>query len=182
MVQTPKEELIYGLRGPRKRLAFTSKVLGHFERNRQQRATANEAGGQLFARFAEDAIIVEVATGPYRTDKRSRFLFTPDRRREQRDIDEHFPKRLHFIGNWHTHPEAVPSPSGVDLKNTRQRFVESEHALKAFLVVIVGLAPFPSGLYVALIDQTAANQLSLLPPAPEGTKSILLGSIRELGR
>jgi hypothetical protein len=46
-------------------------VLAHFEKNRQRRATANEAGGQLFARFTEDAIIVEVATGPYRTDKRS---------------------------------------------------------------------------------------------------------------
>jgi len=163
MVQPPTKELIYGLRGPRKRLVFTAKVLSHFERNRQRRLTGREAGGQLFARFTQDAIVVEVATGPYRTDKRSRFFFTPDRRREQRDIDIHFKERLHFVGNWHTHPEKIPAPSGLDLKNTRQRYVESEHTLKAFLMVIVGLAILPSGIYVALVDNAALNALSVLP-------------------
>jgi integrative and conjugative element protein (TIGR02256 family) len=179
MVQTAKEELIYCLRGPRKRLVFATEVVRHFERNRQRRTTAKEAGGQLFARFTEDAIVVEVATGPYRRDQRSRCLFTPDRRQEQRDIDGHFKKCLHFLGNWHTHPEAVPSPSAVDLKNTRQRFVESDHALMAFVIVIVGLAPFPSGLYVALVNQTAASRLSLLLPVSENTKSQLQASLRQ---
>jgi integrative and conjugative element protein (TIGR02256 family) len=163
-VQSPTEELTYGIRGPVRRLVITPEVLGHFGRYRQRRCLSSEAGGQLFARFTADAIIVEVATGPYREDKRSRFLFTPDRRREQRDIDDHFAQRLHFLGNWHTHPQKVPAPSGTDLKNTRQRFIESDHALKAFLMVIVGLAPFPTGLYVALVDQAAVNHLSLVTP------------------
>jgi integrative and conjugative element protein (TIGR02256 family) len=159
-VQSPTEELTYCIRGPRRRLVFTSDVLRHFDRNRQRRCFSSEAGGQLFACFTAEAIVVEVATGPYREDKRSRFLFTPDRRREQQDIDDHFAQRLHFLGNWHTHPQKIPSPSGTDLKNTRQRFVESEHALKAFLMVIVGLAPFPSGLFVALVDRVAINHLA----------------------
>ena len=82
----------------------------------------------------------------------------------QRDIDNHFAHRLHFLGNWHTHPQRVPSPSGTDLKNTQQRFIESEHALKAFVMVIVGLAPFPVGLYVALVDQAAVKPLSIVTP------------------
>lgn len=101
-------------------------------------------------------------TGSHREDRRFRFLFTPDRRREQRNIDEHFARRLHFLGNWHTHPKKVPSPSGTDLKNTRQRFIESDHALMAFLMVIVGLEPFPSGLYVALVDRAAVKPLSIV--------------------
>lgn len=163
-VQSPSEELNYCIRGPLRRLVFTSEVLDHFDRNRQRRCLASEAGGQLFARFTADAIVVAVATGPYREDKRSRCLFTPDRRREQRDIDNHFAHRLHFLGNWHTHPQRVPSPSGTDLKNTQQRFIESEHALKAFVMVIVGLAPFPVGLYVALVDQAAVKPLSIVTP------------------
>lgn len=161
-VQSPVEELTYSIRGPRRRLVFTSEVLAHFHRNRQRRCLSCEAGGQLFARFTSDTIILEVATGPYREDKRFRFLFTPDRHREQRDIDEHFAQRLHFLGNWHTHPQEIPFPSGTDLKNTRQRFIESDHTLKAFLMVIVGLEPFPSGLYVALVNCAAANKLSPL--------------------
>jgi integrative and conjugative element protein (TIGR02256 family) len=171
MVQPQEEELMYRLRGPRKRLVFTAEVLSHFDRNRQRRSTVNEAGGQLFARFTKDAIVVEIASGPYRTDKRSRYLFTPDRRREQQDIDRHFQQRLHFVGNWHTHPQTIPLPSGVDLKNTRQRFIESEHSLKAFLVVIVGLAPFPCGLYVALVHQSATNKLSPFPDRMGGLQS-----------
>jgi hypothetical protein len=53
---------------------------------------------------------------------------------------------------------------GVDLKNTQRRYIESEHALQAFLVVIVGLAPFPPGLYVALMEGSAVNHLSILDP------------------
>ena len=158
-MQSSIEELTYGIRGPLRGLVFSSEVLAHFHRNRQQRSHSCEAGGQLFARFTADTIIVEVATGPYRKDKRSRFLFTPDRRREQHDIDGHFAQRLHFLGNWHTHPQGVPSPSGTDLNNTRQRFLKSEHNLSAFLMVIVGRNPFPGGLYVALVNEIAVNPL-----------------------
>jgi len=161
-VQSPIEELTYRIRGPLHRLVFTSEVLDHFRSNRQRRCLSSEAGGQLFARFIAGAIVVEVATGPYREDKRSRFLFTPDRCREQRDIDNYYTQRLHFLGNWHTHPQKIPFPSGIDLKNTRKRFIESDHMLESFLMVIVGLAPFPKGLYVALVNGSAANQLTPL--------------------
>ena len=160
IVQSVPEELTYHLSGPRYRLIFTGDVLRNIDQKRQRRCLSTEAGGQLFARFTAGAIVVEVATGPYREDNRSRFQFTPDRLREQRDIDEHFARRLHFIGNWHTHPQKIPTPSGIDLKNTRQRFAESEHTLKAFLMVIVGLASFPSGLYVALVNSDATSRLS----------------------
>jgi hypothetical protein len=64
-----------------------------------------------------------------------------------------------------THRKKVPSPR-ASISNTRQRCIESEHALQVFLVVIVGRAPFPSGLYVALMDAAAVNRLSILAPTP----------------
>jgi integrative and conjugative element protein (TIGR02256 family) len=119
----------------------------------------SEAGGQLFARFVAEAIIIDTATGPYRSDQRSRLSFVPDRVREQRDIIHWFRNGFHFIGNWHTHPEQYPRPSTVDIQNTAERFSKSEHELEAFVMIIIGTAPFPKGLYVGLINQTDIKRL-----------------------
>jgi integrative and conjugative element protein (TIGR02256 family) len=150
----------FKLGGPQKYLVFSEEVLRHFERQRQRGMFSKEAGGQLFASYSGDSIVIAIATGPYPSDRRSRYRFTPDPVRAQQDIDTHFRQRRHFIGNWHTHPEEVPSPSPTDVKNTRRRFVESDHALEAFVLVIVGLAPFPRGLYVSLLDAIRLNVLA----------------------
>lgn len=70
-------------------------------------------------------ITIRQGTGGYATDDRSRHRFTPDRSLEKRDLRKCFWKRRHYIGNCHTHPEALPKPSRVDVKNTRARFIES---------------------------------------------------------
>lgn len=146
--------------GPQKYLVFSDGVLEHFARNRQRGRFSKEAGGQLFASYRGESIVIVIATGPYGSDRRSRTRFTPDPDRAEQDIDTHFRQRLHFVGNWHTHPEKVPFPSSTDLKNTRERFVESDHALEAFILVIVGFATFPRGLHVSLLDATRLNILA----------------------
>jgi hypothetical protein len=55
------------------------------------------------------------ATGPRRTDRRTRTSSVPDRRAEQREIDDRFRRGLHFLGDWHTHPKNIPHPSGPDV-------------------------------------------------------------------
>lgn len=63
---------------------------------------------------------------------------------------------LRCIGLWHTHPEAKPEPSSMDLRS-----VAADHALAACSVlnglcfVIVGTKPFPDGWYVGVHDGTA---------------------------
>jgi integrative and conjugative element protein (TIGR02256 family) len=152
-------ELRYPIRGVRKYLIFSAEVLRHFEKHRQRCKGDSEAGGQLFATFAQETIIVVGATGPYSDDRRRRFRFTPHREQEQRDVKKRFALGQHFVGNWHTHPEAHPHPSGTDVRNTRQRFVQSEHELLAFTMVIVGLADFPRGLWVGLVNAEAVTVL-----------------------
>lgn len=160
-VQQPVESLRYSLGGERPWLVFTPTVLTHFSRFRQHGFLSPESGGQIFASFGESEIVVEVATGPYPKDKQSRFQFVPDRAQEQRDIDRLFAKRLHFLGNWHTHPQAIPRPSRTDIANTRSRFALSDHSLHAFVSVIVGLNKFPEGLFVALLCSRHLNPLKL---------------------
>lgn len=162
-VQQPLEALRYVLSGPRPRLVFTPAILAHFSRYRQHGWRTPEAGGQLFASFRESEIVVEAITGPYPKDKQSRFQFVPDRVQEQKDIEGFFVQKFHFIGNWHTHPQATPYPSRTDLVNTRARFALSDHSLDAFISVIVGLKTFPEGLYVALICRHHLTELKVEP-------------------
>ena len=149
----------YVIQGTRQELILLPEVLAHFERHRQSRRNSPEAGGQLIASFEDTRIVVRKATGPYPSDYQSRYLFKPDRAREQKDINVWFKRGLHFIGNWHTHPEEIPYPSRLDVANTRRRFLESKHELMAFTLVIVGLRPFPNGLWASLVNKRGHRQI-----------------------
>jgi integrative and conjugative element protein (TIGR02256 family) len=129
---------------------LTDTVLEHFQRHQQQRKRDTEAGGQLFGRIQGTTITIEEATGPRRSDIRSRYSYIPDRKTEQREINERFPSGLHFIGDWHTHPEPIPHPSRTDLDNMRECVKKSRRAVSGFLLIIVGTAPLPGGLHASL--------------------------------
>ena len=59
---------------------------------------------------------------------------------------------LHFIGDWHTHPERLPRPSPSDVHSIRQAFKLSKHHLNGFVLLIAGTEVFPHGLFVSLYD------------------------------
>ena len=55
------------------RLVLSRAVLRHFQKYQQKRGSSLEAGGQLFARLsALPEVIIEHATGPRRSDFRTR--------------------------------------------------------------------------------------------------------------
>ena len=119
---------------------ITQGVIDHLNRYRQLNDKDKEAGGQLFACLyaGNDLWVIEKSTGPQRRDFRSRFGFSPNRKMEQKDIDAAFARRLHFVGDWHTHPEPLPTPSIQDNKAMSDMFDRSKHQLKGFILVIVG--------------------------------------------
>ena len=134
-------------------LVMPEAVVRKFRRYRQKRWYQSEAGGQLFARFSASRIVVEQATGPRRTDRRTRTSYVPDRTAEQREIDSRHAKGLHYVGDWHTHPEPVPGPSSLDIASISESVRKSTHALNGFLLVIVGQAEPPGGLFVSVHDR-----------------------------
>jgi len=140
-------------------LVFSDTVLKHFRRHRQTRPWQKEAGGQLFARIALPRIVVSEATGPRPTDRRTRTSYQPDRAAEQREILERHARGLHFIGDWHTHPETRPAPSGRDHRSIADCFVRSTHGLNAFVLVIVGTAALQEALYVAVHNAELTTRL-----------------------
>jgi len=133
-------------------LVLPEEVVLKFRRYRQKRWYQREAGGQLFARLSLSRIVIEEATGPRRTDRRTRTSYVPDRAAEQREIDGRHAEGLHFVGDWHTHPEELPRPSGLDVASISESVRKSSHALNGFLLVIVGQAEPPKGLLVSVHD------------------------------
>ena len=149
----------YGIGNSGQVLSFSAGAVTRFSRHRQTRWYHREAGGQLFARFAGNEVIVEVATGPRWRDRRTRHTYEPHRPSEQREIDRHHRLGLHFVGDWHTHAEKTPRPSKLDLESMADSFTRSRHRLNAFLMVIVGTEPPPEGMIVLACDATDAYEL-----------------------
>jgi integrative and conjugative element protein (TIGR02256 family) len=143
-------------------LVLGRQPLAHMARHRQLHWWQAEAGGQLFARYHGPRILVELATGPRPGDRRTRHSYRPDPVAEQQEIDACFAKGLHFIGDWHSHPEGVPAPSHVDEESIAECVRKSSHGLNGFVLIVVGRMPAPSGLRVLVHD---GRDAFLLQPA-----------------
>jgi integrative and conjugative element protein (TIGR02256 family) len=134
------------------RVEISQPVLDLFAQHQQHSPAANEAGGLLFADVTHSAIRVLSATAPSGADQRGRFFFRPNRRRAKSEIKRRFEEGLHFVGEWHTHPERCPSPSKVDLDSMSEAFMKSKHKLDYFIMIIVGNDHVDMKLSVSLHD------------------------------
>lgn len=132
-------------------LTFTKDVLDLFKSHKQLSIRDLEAGGQLFAYFGDNRnVLISKATGLRPGDKRGRFLFWPNRRRERKEIKDLFAQGYHYVGDWHTHPQRIPTPSEQDIKSAFECYEKSQHNLKHFIMVIVGTDNFPNGISVSI--------------------------------
>jgi len=152
--------IVYPVGRSSQRLILETQVLEHFHVYQQRRWYQKESGGQLFAQIEGDVIRVAEATGPRKTDKRSRFSYVADRRTERQEIRDRYVQELHYVGDWHTHPERTPKPSSLDVESIRECVRRSTHRLNAFVLVVVGNAEFPEGLHVSIHDGQEAEALS----------------------
>lgn len=103
-----------------------------------------EAGGVLIGRFIKDSkdIVVDKITAPMLNDKRTRNTFVRGVKMHQRVIDSEWVKSngtLHYLGEWHTHPENYPTPSSIDLKNWKAILKTYTYTSRYLYFVIVGI-------------------------------------------
>jgi len=145
-------------------IEFTGNALDTLWRYRQHKFFACERGGLLYARFLGVTTRVEVASGPLRARSAGRYHLDSHRPSEQRDVDKHFKMGLHFVGNWHTHPEKVPVPSKTDYRRIESNFYASVHELKGLIMVVVGLEAFPAGLSVIVQSANGPFAAPVLKP------------------
>lgn len=140
-------------------LSLSEDVIEHFRQHQQSNANQAEAGGQLFATFSGNSIEVSLATGPRQCDHRSPIHFKPNRKAERREIKRLFQVGLHYVGDWHTHPQRIPIPSSTDVENITDIFRKSHHSLAGFIMIVVGTASLPDGLFVAVCDHQSCYVL-----------------------
>jgi integrative and conjugative element protein (TIGR02256 family) len=129
-------------------------------RRRQFFPFDTEAGGQLFARLTPFEVYVTQATGPRTTDLRTRNSYIPDRKAEQREINNFFASGLCYIGDWHTHPDPHPRPSHRDIRSISECFRKSRHALVGFLLVIVSSTDLWKNSFVGFCNSSGLHDLA----------------------
>lgn len=104
---------------------------------------APEAGGVLLGRhiLGSDNIVVDFATVPMAGDRRSRTSFFRSRRPHQAAMRAAWDESggtCHYLGEWHTHPQAVPTPSLVDVFDWRRHLVLDRYMGPSLFFLIVG--------------------------------------------
>ncbi|MCR9193822.1 MAG: Mov34/MPN/PAD-1 family protein [Hyphomonas sp.] len=143
-----------------KRLIFDARALETLYSERQLNPSQPESGGQLFGAFTGDAVHIITVTTPSRDDVRSRFRFSRLQATEQAEIDQAFTAGLHYLGDWHSHPEFKPTPSSIDVVSAKKLFRTSKSELRNFLMVIVGTSENVADLYIALVNGRRVRRLT----------------------
>lgn len=163
-------------------IELTDAVISHLLKHRQTRWWYREAGGLLFARITGKTIRLEEATGPRKSDVRTPYSYWPNRKAEQTEIEDHFKRGLHYVGDWHSHPENFPEPSGRDVRTMTSRVRRSEHQLNGILFAIIGQAPLPDGLTVVVHDGVQWHQLqAIAEPSLEPAPAIDAANVQQSG-
>ena len=127
-------------------------VVRYICRYAQRRPWQAEAGGELFSPNPYSTPMhVTLATGPHRTDIRRRRYFRPDSKKMTDTRLELFETGLHAIGIWHTHPQAVPSPSQKDIRTARQYLHEFQSMRRYYLLLTAGNKGRPPRVSVCLV-------------------------------
>lgn len=125
------------------RVEIAASALEKILRYRQTEAAAPEAGGVLLGRYILDTsdVVIDDITTPAGEDARGRFSFKRSASAHQRAIDEAWNSsmgRIHYLGEWHTHPEPDPMPSSVDVGDWKRRLKADRFDADSLVFVIAG--------------------------------------------
>jgi len=123
------------------RLIFVAGAVQQMLAFRQRSWWQAEAGGVLLGRHLLDTddIVVDEVTTPQNSDRRSRFSFFRSKKHgriaQNRWAEE--ASTLAYLGVWHTHPEADPTPSGVDRQDWKQALsTDTFHGNQLFFPIV----------------------------------------------
>lgn len=158
------QHLVYSIPDSSQKIIIEDKVLNYLKSFRQLSPLDFESGGQLFAIFSDGDVQIKTATGPNKKDIRSKFLFLPDLHSEQVAINSQFRKGLHYVGDWHTHPQDEPAPSSLDIDTMSSCFFNSNHELESILLIIVGRFERSNGIWLSQHTANFYRQLKLSKP------------------
>jgi len=139
-------------------ICFSSDVIKTLQ-NYRQTAARLEAGGLLFADIVNtNRIEITHVSLPNRWDTRRWSLFKINVKVARRTIAAQFKLGRHYVGEWHTHPQERPEPSGKDRKTINELFRDTDHQLHYLILMILSSNLDFSKSYVALADGRNLNR------------------------
>ena len=152
-------------RDPSVRFVFEEEAIRKVRRLTQS-GSRTEAGGILLGEFIPSELLVRVrfASKPGRQDRRARFSFERDGGRATRIASRAWRLSggvLHYVGEWHTHPEPHPSPSWKDRNSMRKQMRESTVVAGTLVLLIVGTRGDWVGVWDARGHRALPNGLEI---------------------
>jgi integrative and conjugative element protein (TIGR02256 family) len=121
-------------------LLIETEVLKELDAYRQTHPHSSESAGVLLGYRRGDHIHIVQATLPAADDVRSRFSFWRRDRSHQQIATREWRRSgriKDYVGEWHTHPEAMPAPSSIDVSEWHSLCRKSKQPL---IFVILGTA------------------------------------------
>lgn len=124
-------------------IKLSDSVIEQIRSYEQHKKSDLEAGGVLLGRFVVESkdIIVDTVSVPMRGDERTRYSFHRSAKKHQHVIDEEWKRTngtCHYLGEWHTHPEQFPDPSGKDISNWKNHLRRDVFSSRYLYFIIVG--------------------------------------------
>lgn len=110
----------------------------------QNSAEKPEAGGVLMGRrmLNTNDIIIDMVTTPMPGDRQKRFRFFRSKQAHQARINQIWQESkgaVNYIGEWHTHPEALPTPSCMDKLDWKRLVRSAQYDGEELFFFIVGI-------------------------------------------
>lgn len=130
--------------GAEGKIKLTSQVVTQLQGFKQTDLDMKEAGGIFMGRFIKGSkdIVIDAVTSPMEDDKQKRFSFKRLSPLHQAAIDTFYKETkgtCHYLGEWHTHPEEDPEPSGVDRRDWKRKLKEDTFSNRYLYFIIVGI-------------------------------------------
>ncbi|MFX0557174.1 Mov34/MPN/PAD-1 family protein [Maribacter sp. CXY002] len=139
---------------------FTKDVLLLISKFKQINHKHHEAGGILLGQVKENNIYITRVSFPSIHDKSSRYFFWRNKNNAQAIIDYEFynsNKRTIYLGEWHTHPEELPTPSNTDRKMIKDQFSKNKLNEAFLLQYIQGT----KGFYLAILEPNSLKEIQV---------------------
>jgi integrative and conjugative element protein (TIGR02256 family) len=118
-----------------------------------QNKNQNESGGIILGWVSnenDNNVYVTKLSLPTNYDKSARCTFERDKHIAKIITDYEFYNsngKLIYLGEWHTHPEANPSPSFADTKMIKQQYKDNKINVDFLILFIQGTKNLYAGLY-----------------------------------
>lgn len=128
-----------------------------------QKQGMNESGGILLGKARDDysEFIITDVSEPCSKDKSGRYSFIRNKKNAQMIMNEKWEQsngEINYLGEWHTHPEIIPSPSFIDRRLLNQCLKKNEYSFDGLFMIIVGVNGY---LYVGYQTKEMKKQKTL---------------------